>query len=306
MHDIGPSGGVPLLKREIVTQGYESEDVEILETPEERRSISEPPADEPATGEALVETDVSIGVTLPETVPAATKVTALGINYTEVTQGMMISTEVTTTIISAPPGNDHNSSFSNQFSYTILILKLLQRRLTAPIMGPFQEEATTLIMMDIAGIDVLYHNIIKHQPIFIAASMAIDETTSAPSTMSVMEQIELQPKPTSGPISILTVSSASATTDLRVITSPGSPMMVVEPTSPTFLAASTLVSMKTPPRLQIVSSIPLRAAPAMPSMIVIANVTETSPSGLTCSLGVIEVGKEFMTKMIDNFYKGLK
>ena len=48
------------------------------------------------------------------------------------------------------------------------------------------------------------------------------------------------------------------------------------------------------------------ATPATPSMIMTTKVTETSPSGLTRSLGVIEVEKEFVAKMIDSFYKGLK
>ena len=77
-------------------------------------------------------------------------------------------------------------------------------------------------------------------------------------------------------------------------------------TSPTSLVASTLVSMKTPPRLLPASPVPLTAAPAMPSMIMITNITETSSSGLTQSLGVIEVEKKFVAEMIDSFYKGLR
>jgi len=85
MHDIGPSGGTATTsgKGEVATHGDESDDVEILETPEERRSISEPPADEPAIEKALVETGVSIEVTPPEIVPAATEATVLGVSYTE-------------------------------------------------------------------------------------------------------------------------------------------------------------------------------------------------------------------------------
>ena len=58
MHDIGPSG-----KGEVATQGDESEDAEILETRQERRPISEPPANKPATGEVIVDTGVRTGVT---------------------------------------------------------------------------------------------------------------------------------------------------------------------------------------------------------------------------------------------------
>ena len=177
MHDIAPSGGgaTASSKGEVTTQGDESEDMEILETPEERRPISEPPADEPATEEALVKISIteaiSTGVTLPKTAPAAAEATALGVRYTKVTQGIMISTEVVTTVTSAPPDNDHNSSISNHFSYTISDLEAFAETptLTAPITW-FQEEATAPIMMDIAWIDVLYHSIIQCRPISTVAS----------------------------------------------------------------------------------------------------------------------------------------
>ena len=53
--DVGPSGrsATILEKGEVATQGYESEDVEILETPEESQPITESPTEEPATGEAF-------------------------------------------------------------------------------------------------------------------------------------------------------------------------------------------------------------------------------------------------------------
>ena len=43
--------------------------------------------------------------------------------YIEAALGEVINTEVTTTVTSAPSGNDHNSSLSNQFSYTVFDLK---------------------------------------------------------------------------------------------------------------------------------------------------------------------------------------
>ena len=48
--DVGPSDGAvtTLEKGEVAPQGYESEDVKILETPEERRPIPEPTAKERA------------------------------------------------------------------------------------------------------------------------------------------------------------------------------------------------------------------------------------------------------------------
>ena len=77
-------------------------------------------------------------------------------------------------------------------------------------------------------------------------------------------------------------------------------------TSPTALVANTLISMKTPPQLLPVSSALLIAAPATPLTIATTKLSETSPSKLTSSPGVIEVEKEFMAKMIDTFYKSLK
>ena len=112
---------------------------------------------------------------------------------------MKINTEVITVVTSAPPGHDHNSFFSDQFSYTISDLEAFAETsaLTAPIIVLFQEEAIASIMMDIARIEILYHSIIQRRSISTAASMVIDETVSAPPTMPVMEQTGLQLKPTS-------------------------------------------------------------------------------------------------------------
>ena len=54
--------GLPPLWRKVrlPPQGYESEDVKILETPKERRPIPESTVEEPATGEALAETTATI------------------------------------------------------------------------------------------------------------------------------------------------------------------------------------------------------------------------------------------------------
>ena len=79
--------------------------------------------------------------------------------------------------------------FCIQFSNTVSDLKDFAKTpvLTTSILGPFQKEATAPIMMDITGIDVLYHSIIQHRPISTATSMVIDKTESVPSTISVME-----------------------------------------------------------------------------------------------------------------------
>ena len=69
--EVGPSSGGATISRkgEVTTQGYESEDVEILEIQEEERPIIEPPTEEPTTGEAFVETTTIEGVTLYESTP---------------------------------------------------------------------------------------------------------------------------------------------------------------------------------------------------------------------------------------------
>ena len=82
---------------------------------------------------------------------------------------------MTTVVTSAPSGNDHNDSFSDQSSYTIFDLKDFAETLalTIPSMGPSQEEATISSMSSLAGLDVLYHNIIQRWPLSTADSMTI-------------------------------------------------------------------------------------------------------------------------------------
>ena len=66
--DVGLSYGAAttLEKGKIATQRYESEDIEILEIPEEGRPITEPLAKGPATGEALVKTTATESTVPPE------------------------------------------------------------------------------------------------------------------------------------------------------------------------------------------------------------------------------------------------
>ena len=63
---------------------------------------------------------------------------------TKAVKGEVISNEITSTVTSAPPGNDHNSSFSNQFSYTVFDLKNFTGiiAIAALISGPSQEVVT--------------------------------------------------------------------------------------------------------------------------------------------------------------------
>ena len=69
--DVGPSGGVATTseKGEIATHGDKSENVEILDIPEEGRPIIEPPVEESAIGEALFKITAAEGVTPLEIAP---------------------------------------------------------------------------------------------------------------------------------------------------------------------------------------------------------------------------------------------
>jgi len=96
------------------------------------------------------------------------------------------------------------------------------------------------------------------------------------------------------------VSLALATTGLVVITNPSSPMLTAKLASLAMVTslispvASTLTHVETPPLLTI-SSAPLITAHMTPSTIITTKPIGTSSSGITRSLGVIEVKKEFIT-----------
>ena len=123
--------------RDIATQGYKYEEVEILKISEEGRPIAKPPAEEPATGEGLVETTATESMMPPEIalgdvpsskvdspvnptieVSSASTVAAEVTSYMETTPAIMISTEVTTADTSALSSNDCKNSAIN-FSYTV-------------------------------------------------------------------------------------------------------------------------------------------------------------------------------------------
>ena len=109
---------------------------------------------------------------------------------------MIISAEVATTVTLIPPGNDHNSSFSNQFSYTVSDLKnFAETLIDYSDIRAISGGGTASIMLDLAGIDVSYHNIIQHRPLPIVDHMEIIAMESVLSTMLVTEQIELSMSP---------------------------------------------------------------------------------------------------------------
>ena len=113
------------------------------------------------------------------------------------------------------------------------------------------------------------------------------------------------------PVASLTLP-VLATTGLRIITSPTSPTLVIEPvlseivTSPVSIVAGVLVSMKTPPRSPTIPRLSPASASAIFSTIMLVKPVEVLSSGITCSPGVIEAEKEFVGEMVDSFYKSLK
>ena len=102
------------------------------------------------------------------------------------------------------------------------------------------------------------------------------------------------------------------TTGLKVITSPTSLILVVEPalpeivTSPTSIVASVLVLMRTPPRSPVIPHLSPASASAISSTVVSVKPVEALSSGTTHSTGVVEAEKEFMAEIVDSFYKSLK
>jgi len=100
-------------------------------------------------------------------------------------------------------------------------------------------------------------------------------------------------------------------TSLRVITSPVSLTLIVEPalsgivTSPTSLVPGVLVSMKAPPRLPAIPRPSQTSVSATSSIVITAKLVEGLSLGITRSPGVIEAEEGFMAEMVDRFYKSL-
>ena len=126
----------------------------------------------------------------------------------------------------------------------------------------------------------------------------VTEATSLP-TMSMSEVPLVSPAP-----------SILPGVELRVITSPTSPTLVVEPvlpevvTSPTSVVASVLVSMKTPPRSPTISHVATTSASTVPSTVVSIKPVESSEAARLP--GVIEAENEFLAELVDSFYKNLR
>jgi len=103
-----------------------------------------------------------------------------------------------------------------------------------------------------------------------------------------------------------------ATTGLRIITSPTSSMLVIEPvpsevvTGPTSIVAGVLVSMKTPPQSPAIPRLSPASVSVISSTVMTVKLVETLSSKTTGLPGVVEVEKEFVVEINDSFYKSLK
>ena len=106
--DVGPSDGAATIleKGEVATQGYESEDVKILETPEERQPITEPPAEEPATREALAKTTAAGSMAPPEVASWDMPSSKVNFPTIEVSSAETIAAGVTTHMETVPAVTD--------------------------------------------------------------------------------------------------------------------------------------------------------------------------------------------------------
>ena len=104
-------------------------------------------------------------------------------------------------------------------------------------------EASTSTAADAAELDALYHDLPTYQPEPAGRKEAKGTVVTEPISLPTTSVGEM-------PVVSLTLPILA---ELKVITSPSSPTMVVEPafpkivTSPTSVVASVLVSMRTPP-----------------------------------------------------------
>jgi len=111
---------------------------------------------------------------------------------------------------------------------------------------------------------------------------------------------------------VLPVPPILSSAELKVITSPTSPILVVEPalpeivTSPTSVVAGVLVSMRTPLRSPTTPHVVVASASIISSIVTLVKPVETLSSGAARLPGVIEAENEFVAELVDSFYKSLK
>jgi len=144
-------------------------------------------------------------------------------------------------------------------------------------------EASTSTAADAAELDALYHDLPSYQPKPVSEKEAKGTMVTEPILLPTTSVSEM-------PV-ILPTLPILPTAELKVITSPTSPTLVIEPalpeivTSPTLIVASVLVSMRTPLRSPTIPHIALASTSAIPSTVMLVKPVEALPSGATRSLG---------------------
>ena len=109
--------------------------------------------------------------------------------------------------------------------------------------------------MDVVELDILYRDLPPYQPEPTGDSIAAEETRAA---LPYTEPIAFPSESFGEMTTVSLMQPVLVTAGLRVITSPASPTLIIEPalsgvvTSPTSVVVSVLVSMKTPPRLTVI------------------------------------------------------
>jgi len=171
---------------------------------------------------------------------------------------------------------------------------------------------STSATVDVVELDVLYRDLPPYQPESAGDFAAAEETRAAlPSTLST-KPIAFPSESTGKMMVVSMMLPVLVTTSLRVITSPTSLMLIVEPalsgvvTSPTSVVAGVLVSRKTPPRLSAIRHPSPISVFVTSSIVMMVKPVEVLSLGITRSPRLIEPEKEFVAEMVDSFYKSLK
>ena len=154
-------------------------------------------------------------------------------------------------------------------------------------------KANTSTATDVTELDALYHGLPSYQPEPVSGTKKVEETmVTEPISFPTILVGEM-------PVVSLTLPVLT-TTGLKVITSPTSPTLVVEPalpeivTSPTSIVASVLVLMRTLPRSPVIPRLSPATASAISSTVVSVKPVEALSSGTTRLPGVIKAEKEFV------------
>ena len=152
--------------------------------------------------------------------------------------------------------------------------------------------------------DALYHDLPSYQPEPARGDEIEGTVVMEPTSLPTISMSEV-------PL-VLPVPPILPSVELKVITSPASPTLVVEPvpqeivTSPTSVVAGVLVSMRTPPRSSMTPHVAAASASTTPSTVMSIKLVETLSLGAARLPGVIEAENEFVAELVDNFYKSLK